>query len=190
MLRKDGSVFFADILGNSLTYDERPCVLGLFRDITERNQAQEALAKERRTLRHLLQSSDHERQLLAYEIHDELAQYLAGAIMQFQTFDHLRDTKPRDAANAFHAGLTMLQQGHSEARRLISGVRPPILDEEGIVAAVAHLVNEERQQKGPKIEYLSQVDFEPIDADPGERRVPHRPGGPGKCLQTQQKQEG
>ena len=88
-------------------------------------------AKEHRTLRHLLQSSDHERQLIAYEIHDGLAQQLAGAIMQFQTFNHLKDKKPKMAAKAYEAGMTMLRQGHVEARRLIAGVRPPILDEAG-----------------------------------------------------------
>ena len=54
----------------------------------------------------------------------------------------------------------MLQQGHFEARRLISGVRPPILDEEGVVAAVAHLVNEQRRLRGPKIDYRNSVDFD------------------------------
>jgi signal transduction histidine kinase len=141
--------------------------MAVIRDITERKRAEDALRqsrdklqKEHRTLKHLLQSSDHERQLIAYEIHDGLAQQLAGAIMQFQTFQHLKETKPKDAAKAFDAGVTMLQQGHFEARRLISGVRPPILDEEGVVAAVAHLVNEQRRLKGPKIEYRNNVDFD------------------------------
>ena len=132
----------------------------VFANAVMRKRAEETLAREHQTLKHLLQSSDHERQTIAYEIHDGLAQELAGAIMQFQVFDHAKDTKPRDAANAFHAGMTMLQQSHLEARRLISGVRPPILDEAGIVAAISHLVNEERRQKGPKIEYLSKVEFE------------------------------
>jgi PAS domain S-box-containing protein len=129
-------------------------------DITEYRKAQEALEKEHRTLRHLLQSSDHERQLIAYEIHDGLAQQLAGAIMQFQTYAHLKTTQPNEAAHAYDAGMTMLQQGHFEVRRLISGVRPPILDESGIVAAVAHLVNEQRLQKGPRIEFRSDVEFD------------------------------
>ena len=86
--------------------------MGIFRDITERKQAEEALAKEHRNLKHLLQSSDHERQLIAYEIHDGLAQQLAGAIMQFHTFDHLKETKPKEAADAYHAAMTMLRQGH------------------------------------------------------------------------------
>ena len=51
------------------------------------------MQREHRTLKHLLESSDHERQLIAYEIHDGLAQQLAGAIMQFQTFDHLKETQ-------------------------------------------------------------------------------------------------
>ena len=135
-------------------------IMAVIRDITERKRAEEMLQREHRTLKHLLQSSDHERQTIAYEIHDGLAQQLAGAIMQFQTYDHLKDKKPSLAAKAYDAGMTMLQQGHFEARRLIAGVRPPILDESGVVAAVGHLVNEQSRLKGPKIEYRSRVDFD------------------------------
>ena len=125
-------------------------IISLCRDITERKLAEEALRREHRTLKHLLQSSDHERQTIAYEIHDGLAQYLAGAIMQFQTFDHLKDKKPKLAAKAYDGGMAMLQQGHLDARRLIAGVRPPILDEEGIVSGIAHLVHEQSRLKGPR----------------------------------------
>ena len=110
-----------------------------------------------------MHSSDHERQLIAYEIHDGLAQQLAGAIMQIQAFAHLKDKHPKEAAKAFEAGLTMLQQGHFEARRLIAGVRPPILDESGVVEAVAHLVHEIGCDTGPKIENRSRVDFDRLD---------------------------
>jgi signal transduction histidine kinase len=106
-----------------------------------------------------LQSSDHERQTITYDIHDGLAQQLAAAIMQFQMFDHLKDTKPEEAAKAHEAGVAMLRQSHFEARRLISGVRPPILDESGIMAAIAHLVHDQRFDHGPKIEFHSKVTF-------------------------------
>jgi len=76
-----------------------------------------------------------------------------------QAFDHLKDKTPKDAAKAYDAAVTMLRQGHYEARRLIAGVRPPILDESGVATAIAHLVNEERQQKGPQIELHSEVNF-------------------------------
>jgi len=132
-------------------------------DITERKRVEEALQRQYCTLKHLLHSSDHERQLIAYEIHDGLAQQLAGAMMQFQAFDHLKSKKPREAAKAYDAAITILQQAHFEARRLIAGVRPPILDESGVVEAVAHLVHEVGREKGPKIEYHSKVDFDRLD---------------------------
>jgi PAS domain S-box-containing protein len=158
--RKDGSVVYADIVSRGIRYDERSCVISFFHDVTERNKAEEALRKEHRTLRHLLQSSDHERQLIAYEIHDELAQQLAGAIMQLQAYTHQKDKNPEQAAKMFDGGMAMLQQGHAEARRLINGVRPPILDEEGVVPAITHLLNDERHQKGPRIEFRARIDFD------------------------------
>ena len=161
-IRKDGRVVYAIVFVRYFRNKDGSVdhTLALIEDITERKQAEWALEKEHRTLKRLLQASDHERQLIAYEIHDGLAQQLAAAIMQFQTYEHQKDATPKQAANAFHAAMTMLSQGHGEARRLISGVRPPILDESGVVTAIAHLVNEKRRAKGPRIEFHSEVDFD------------------------------
>ncbi len=82
-----------NVISSPIRYNERPCWISFFHDVTGRKRAEEALRREQRTLKHLLESSDHERQLIAYEIHDGLAQQLAGAIMQFQTFDHLKDSE-------------------------------------------------------------------------------------------------
>ncbi len=159
-LRKDGRLIYVDVRMAPISYNGQRCMMGLFRDITERKHAEETLRKEHHTLKHMLQSSDHERQVIAYEIHDELAQQLAGAMMQFGTYSHQKTNNPPLAAKAFDAGMTMLQQGHFEARRLIAGVRPPILDESGVMAAIMHLVNEQRLRKEPKIEFHSRVSFD------------------------------
>ncbi len=132
-------------------------------DISERKRAEEALAKEHRHLRDMLRSSDNERQLIAYDIHDGLAQQLAGALMQFQAYDHLKDTQAKQAANAFHAGLTMLQQSHFEARRLIADVRPPVLDEAGVAEAISHLVHEQIRCTGLRIASHTRVAFDRLD---------------------------
>ena len=63
--------------------------VGSHGDITDRKRAEEALDRERQSLWRMLQASDHERQTISYEIHDGLAQYLAGATMQFQAHDAL-----------------------------------------------------------------------------------------------------
>ena len=83
--------------------------------------------------------------------------------MQFQAFEHLKDKKPQEAARAYDAGLTMLQQGHYEARRLIAGVRPPILDEAGVAEAISHLIHEQSRLQGPKIESHNRVHFDRLD---------------------------
>ena len=151
---------------NTVLRDSRGGVIGttsIGEDVTERKRAEEALQKVHRNLKHLLHSSDRERQLIAYEIHDGLAQQLAGAIMQFQAFDHLKDKNLNEAVSAYDEAMNMLQQGHCETRRLIAGVRPPILDESGVVEAIAHLVHQESRDEGPKIAFHSRVDFDRLD---------------------------
>ncbi len=102
--------------------------------------------------------------MIAYDIHDGLAQYLAGAIMQFDAFTHLKEENPKESQKVFDAGMLMLRQGHADARRLISGVRPLILDEAGIVAAISHLIHERRKPDGPQIEYHANVNFDRLVA--------------------------
>ena len=93
VVRKDGSIFYANVIGNPLVHRGRQCIVAFFRDITERKRAEEALRKVHRTLKHLLQSSDHERQSIAYEIHDGLAQVGRGhhAVPNLR---HLRTRSP------------------------------------------------------------------------------------------------
>lgn len=134
-------------------------LVGSHGDITDRKLAEEALRQERHTLERMLQASDHERQLIAYDIHDGLAQYLTGALMQLQLAQEIRNDRPQDAAAAEEAGMELLRRSHFEARRLISGVRPPILDESGVVAAVAHLVYDLRTETGPTLAFRSKVEF-------------------------------
>jgi PAS domain S-box-containing protein len=124
------------------------------RDITERRQAQEALERERQTLWHMLQASDYERRLIAYDIHDGLAQYLAAAGMQFQAHDSLRKNSPNKARKAYETAVELVRQAHAESRRLISEVRPPVIDEDGLETAIPHLVHEQRRHGGPKIEKI------------------------------------
>jgi signal transduction histidine kinase len=110
-------------------------------------------------LRHLLESSDHERQLIAYEIHDGIAQQVAAALMQLQSCEHLRKVAPAKAKRALQTAVETLRQAQSEARRLISGVRPPVLDSSGLVAALVHLVQDQRAAGGPRVEFRSDVAF-------------------------------
>jgi PAS domain S-box-containing protein len=164
LLRKDGSVVHADVTRNLLQYHGRNCVAGFFRDNTERVQAAEELQHEHEVLRHLLKSQDRDRQIIAYEIHDGVAQLLAAATMQFEIYENMRRDAPKAAAHAGTAVADLLRQCHAEVRRLISGLRPPILDAYGVVAALQHLVYECIAQRGTRIEFQHDVTFDRLDA--------------------------
>jgi len=134
-------------------------LVGSHGDITDRKRAEEALDRERQSLWRMLQASDHERQIISYEIHDGLSQYLAAATMQFQAHDALRENSPQEAKKAYETAMELVRQAHAESRRLISEVRPPIIDENGIEMAISHLVHEQRRRGGPQIECHSDVQF-------------------------------
>jgi PAS domain S-box-containing protein len=53
-LRKDGKIFYADISTANIFFDGRPYIMGLFRDISERNRAEEKV----RQLAAIVQSSE------------------------------------------------------------------------------------------------------------------------------------
>ena len=132
-------------------------------DITHRKESDLALAKEKGLLKHLLEMHERERQLIAYEIHDGLVQQMAGALMHLETFAS-SSSKPSARTRAeLDIGVQLLRSGMGEARRLISGLRPPILDESGVVAAIEYLVNETRPDV-PQIDFVHDTRFDRLTA--------------------------
>jgi PAS domain S-box-containing protein len=124
------------------------------RDITARKHIEEALHKEQHLLRTLLDLNEQDRKLTAYEIHDGLAQQLAGALYKFQSIDALNERDPDGARELFDESLQLLRGAMAETRRLISGLRPPILDESGVIDAVEYLISEQSRQDGAEIEFV------------------------------------
>jgi signal transduction histidine kinase len=71
------------------------------------------------------------------------------------------EVPPDQAGKAYQAGVKSLCQSLTEARRLISGVRPPILDESGVVAAIDHLIQDyQKTAEGVEIAFQSQIEFD------------------------------
>lgn len=139
-------------------------------DITQERLATEAVNKEQRLLRQLLELHERERRIIAYEIHDGFAQQLTGALFRMQAFKEMAVHKSEKAWEDFDSGLQLISHAIDDARRLISGLRPPILDESGIIEAIEYLICERERQGGPKIEFVHDVAFERL-APPLESAV-------------------
>ncbi len=119
-------------------------------EVNVRRAAEQALRNEQDLLLDTLQQHDNDRKLVAYEIHDGLAQYLTASIMHLSAFSHA--TREHNKENSqLELVRQLLRRSIDEARRLISGLRPPILDDAGVVSALQYLVNE----RGPEIGELT-----------------------------------
>ncbi len=98
-----------------------------------------------RLLKNIFEKEEHHRQLIAYEIHDGIAQYVSAAIMQLEASkaNQTSDRKTENDPNVDEA-LRLLREASRETRHLISGLRPPTLDELGIIDSLETLVTDAR----------------------------------------------
>jgi len=97
------------------------------------------LRDQQERLRNLLDMQNRDRLLIAFEVHDGLVQYMTAAKLYLEG---CRESLAPPAMDAFDQGTTLLQKAMEEARALIGGLRPPILEGEGLESAVHSLVEE------------------------------------------------
>jgi signal transduction histidine kinase len=131
-------------------------VVLIARDVTDKKNAEERIRREQHSLRRLLDLQERERQLVAYEIHDGLVQYLAAGLMHLETFAEANKVARAETNAEYETAATLLRNALTEARRLISGLRPPILDEQGVEAAIEYVVNEARHDI-PRVDFVSRA---------------------------------
>jgi len=161
--RADGGLnYFSLSLGPVRMAARTEAVLICCENILPLKTSEQSLRHERQVLRRLLAIQERERQLVSYEIHDGLSQYLAGAMMHLDAYEHL--VGDGDAVRDLREGLRLLRAAADEARRLIGGLRPPALDELGIVDAIESLVGEARVDV-PRVDFHHRLDAGRLPAD-------------------------
>jgi signal transduction histidine kinase len=129
----------------------------------ERQPPEERLRSEQHFLRQLLHAHERDRKLTAYEIHDGLLQYVSGALLHLETLANLRPPLAGKGRDALELATHLLRRSIDEGRRVMSGLRPPILDEEGIVMAVEYLVVEKSEHGKLHVDFTHNVTFDRLD---------------------------
>jgi hypothetical protein len=153
--RLDGSAMWVE--GDYMCfYDSAGRITGHFgvqRDVTDRTLAAEELERSRGELRALaarLQTTrEEERTRIAREIHDELGQALTALKLDLAW---LEARPARNNSGAFRKGASSITGRIDETmeivRRIASELRPSVLDQLGLEAAIEWLVQEAAKRTG------------------------------------------
>ncbi len=143
-----GKVMARDAQGNPLRH------AGTFIEVTERKHAEESLRKSREELRalsqHLQSAIENERSKIARDIHDELGQILAA--IKFDVV-WLKNQIPEDRKKTFkraETAISLIDNAVKSVRRIVSDLRPGLLDDLGLVAAIEWQAGEYEKLTGVK----------------------------------------
>ena len=114
--------------------------------LRQREQAHEQL------LSHVVSAQEEERQRIAAELHDSVAQWLIRASYQTQVAAALT---PDGQGNGLHGELTDIEttidSSIKELRRVLAGLRPPALEELGLPHALR------REMENLSLAHISQI---------------------------------
>ncbi len=125
-------------------------------------QHERELMSERRLLKRLLDLHERDRQLVAYEIHDGIVQDMTAASMFLQAAASAIPADKEAAKSSFEKALRLVRESIDEARRQINGLRPPVLEDEGLVKAIDSLAEETAAKYDLPVTFQHDVRFERI----------------------------
>lgn len=113
-------------------------------DITQRRREASTLEQSRQALRQLssniVEAREEERRRIARELHDDLGQRLTALKMELSDLAHA--TERADHRERLGGVLTMLDETLSSLRRISSDLRPLMLDDLGLNAAIEWLARD------------------------------------------------
>ena len=124
----------------------------LMREIAERREAERRVSLSRQSLRDLtarLQSVREEEQTrIAREIHDELGQALTGLKMDVAWLAKNLPPAAKPLVQKTEAMSGLIDDTIHAVRRIASGLRPEVLDEAGLAAAIEWEIKEFQKRTG------------------------------------------
>lgn len=151
---KDGSPVYV-VENCSLIIDKftgKEIIEGVLVDISDRKRAETKLEESYKSIRllteHLQTVREDERTHIAREIHDVLGQQLTAAIMDVAWIDKKIDPKDQILKNRIKELFEVLNSMINSARKISTELRPSVLDDMGLAAAVELHLEEFEKRSG------------------------------------------
>lgn len=151
-LRRNGEAFPVEMSLSTTTFHGEILLTAIFRDLTERQRAEQALLESNRQLHQLSAALENvreeERSRISREIHDELGQLLTGIRMEISWLGSRLAGKNDELADKLGAIKGQIDQTIAAVRRISSELRPLVLDDLGLAAAASWYVDQVAARTG------------------------------------------
>jgi PAS domain S-box-containing protein len=138
--KKDGSKVKVNIISHDIVYEGKIAKLVLASDETEKIAVAENLKKSHEDLRqlatHLEDIRETERTHMAREIHDELGQQLTGLKMDISWINRKVKSDDPEVVQKMKDTIQLIDTTVITVRRIATQLRPSILDDLGLIAAM------------------------------------------------------
>lgn len=168
-LRKDGTVIYVDVVTHDIYYEGKPVRLVLAHEVTEQYLAEEKLKESYDSIRQLTEYlqdiREQERLHISREIHDELGQLLTVLKMDVSWINRRTEDENAAVKSKLTDVLALIDKTVSTVRRIASELRPSLLDNLGLFAAMEWHVEEFEKRSGIEKEiHLPDEEIELPDA--------------------------
>jgi PAS domain S-box-containing protein len=156
---KQGNLIVSYYSGELIEIEGEQCVLSVLVDITYRKRAEEAL----RALSARIHSArEEEGTRIAREIHDELGGALTGLKWDLETIDNSLGKSGNgaglsDVRKRIGTMTTLIESTINTVRRISSDLRPGVLDDLGLVAAIEWQVQQFQSRSGLECHWTSNL---------------------------------
>ena len=169
LLKKDRRQIPVEISSHLFEFDNKPTVLSIARNLSDRRQTERQINESGKLLRDLasrLQDiREEERTMIAREIHDELGQNLTVLKMQISLISNKLEDHQSHLKEKLLSASKLIDQTVENVQRIASKLRPGILDELGLIPAIEWQSQDFEEHTGIKCNCtLPSEEFE-IDSD-------------------------
>ncbi|HEV2722343.1 MAG TPA: PAS domain S-box protein [Thermoanaerobaculia bacterium] len=129
----------------------------ILRDISDRKRAEREVARgharQRALARRVTERHESERQRIARELHDEIAQMMTAVMLGLQSVRNI--TGDRNVLEKIEESVEIVESSLERARGLSLELRPAILDDLGLVAALRWYLDRQRERGGWNVRFKS-----------------------------------
>lgn len=165
--KKDGTIIFVEIYAHKIEINGAEGRIVLAQDVTEKMEAQRSLQASRDELRqlstHLELVREEERANIAREIHDELGQQLTGIKMDIAWIQKKCEDEDQTIKDKLSVMNNLVDETVQSIRRISYQLRPGMLDDLGLAAALEWQSNEFQARTGINCSFKANQEDATID---------------------------